>query len=122
FSPTSLSEYLGHDIGALTRVVDELERLGFVQRGRSREDRRAVEIAITPDGRDTAEAGKRVVVELLNRLVEPDKPAEIDSFIRQLQRFLLQMQEIEKVDAALEHPPAQVQPLSRRSRGRSGKV
>ncbi len=50
-SPTELSAHLGHDMGALTRVVDELEREGMVRRDRSQHDRRAVEIAITPEGR-----------------------------------------------------------------------
>ena len=58
-SPTELSAHLGHDMGALTRVVDELEREGMVRRDRSQRDRRAVEIAITPEGRRVALAGKQ---------------------------------------------------------------
>src|SRR5215469_9157021 len=45
-SATELSNELGYDMGALTRVVDELERRGLVRRERSRRDRRAVEIAV----------------------------------------------------------------------------
>src|SRR4029077_7923074 len=67
-SPTELSTHLGHDMGALTRVADELERAGMVRRDRSRHDRRAVEIAITPEGRRVAQAGKRLLVDLLNEL------------------------------------------------------
>lgn len=86
-SATQLSEHLGHDMGALTRVVDQLERRGFARRERSRRDRRAVEIAITPAGRRHAQSGKRVVVELLNRLVEPFTDHEIDTLVSLLQRL-----------------------------------
>jgi DNA-binding MarR family transcriptional regulator len=91
-SATQLSKELGHDMGALTRVVDELERRGLVRRERSRRDRRAVEIAVTAAGRRQATSGKRVMVELLNELIEPYTPAEIDTLIALLQRMLLHLQ------------------------------
>jgi DNA-binding MarR family transcriptional regulator len=91
-SATQLSRELGHDMGALTRVVDELERRGLVRRERSRRDRRAVEIAITAAGRRQAASAKRVMVELLNELVEPYTEAEIGTLIGLLQRMLLHLQ------------------------------
>jgi DNA-binding MarR family transcriptional regulator len=94
-SPTELSAQTGHDMGALTRVVDHLEREGLVVRERSQHDRRAVEIAITLEGRRLAQGGKRVVVELLNQLLGPYSKAEIEAFISLLQRFLTQMQEFQ---------------------------
>jgi DNA-binding MarR family transcriptional regulator len=92
-SATQLSAQMGHDMGALTRVVDQLERSGFAKRERSRRDRRAVEIAITAAGRRQALNAKRVVVELLNRLVEPFAGREIDPLIALLQRLLAHLQE-----------------------------
>jgi DNA-binding MarR family transcriptional regulator len=91
-SPSELSAQIGHDMGALTRVADHLERAGLVSRERSQHDRRAVEIAITPEGRRLASGGKRVIVDLLNKLVEPYTRTEIESFIALLQKFLVQMQ------------------------------
>jgi len=91
-SATQLSKELGHDMGALTRVVDELERRRLVRRERSRRDRRAVEIAVTAAGRRQAESAKRVMVELLNELVEPYSEAEIVTLIGLLQRLLLHLQ------------------------------
>jgi DNA-binding MarR family transcriptional regulator len=84
-------------MGALTRVVDELERRGFVRRERSRRDRRSVEIAITASGRRQAQNGKRLVVELLNQLVEPFGARETDTLIVMLQRLLLHLQDIAQV-------------------------
>lgn len=92
-SPTELSTHLGHDMGALTRVVDELQRAGMVRRDRAQHDRRAVEIAITAVGRRAALAGKRLMVELLNELVAPYSKAEVDTLISLLQRLLLRLQD-----------------------------
>ncbi|HMD58619.1 MAG TPA: MarR family transcriptional regulator [Steroidobacteraceae bacterium] len=103
-SATRLSEELGHDMGALTRVVDQLERLGFVRRERSRRDRRAVEIAITPAGRRQARSAKRVLLELLNQLVAPFSEREIDTLIVLLQRLMQHLQAAAGVEAAV--PPA----------------
>jgi DNA-binding MarR family transcriptional regulator len=86
-SATQLSRDLGHDMGALTRVVDELERRGLLRRERSRKDRRAVEIAITPEGRRVADEAKRVIVELLNELVQPYSLQELETLISLLQRL-----------------------------------
>ena len=98
-SPSELSAHLGHDMGALTRVADELERSGMVRRERSRRDRRAVELAITPDGRRQALAGKRLMVEVLNELVAPYSNTEVDILISLLQRLLLRLQDTAQLSA-----------------------
>ncbi|GAD21132.1 MarR family winged helix-turn-helix transcriptional regulator [Acidovorax sp. MR-S7] len=43
------------DAGGLTRLLDRLEAKGLCQRERSQEDRRVVNIALTPEGRAVAE-------------------------------------------------------------------
>ncbi len=43
------------DAGGLTRLIDRLEAKGLCQRERSLEDRRVVNIALTPEGRSVAE-------------------------------------------------------------------
>jgi DNA-binding MarR family transcriptional regulator len=105
-SATQLSAHLGHDMGALTRVVDELERRGFVRRERSSRDRRAVEIAITAAGRRQAQSAKRVIVELLNQLVEPYSDREIDTLICLLQRLLTHLQQAMVPKSATAQAPA----------------
>jgi DNA-binding MarR family transcriptional regulator len=87
-SATRLSSEIGHNMGALTRVVDELERRGYVKRQRSRRDRRAVEIAITATGAQHAQSARRVLVELLNQLVAPYTTQEVDTLIQLLQRLM----------------------------------
>jgi DNA-binding MarR family transcriptional regulator len=80
-------------MGALTRLADELERVGLVRRDRSEHDRRAVELAITPDGRRQALAGKRLMVELLNEIVAPYTNTEVDILVSLLQRLLSRLQD-----------------------------
>jgi DNA-binding MarR family transcriptional regulator len=111
-SPTELSMHLGHDMGALTRLVDELERAGMVRRGRSRHDRRAVEIAITPEGRRVAHAGKRLLLDLLNELVGPYSKAEVEAMISMLQQILSRLQDAARAAtrASPESAPARRRP------------
>ena len=101
-SATRLSKDVGHDMGALTRLVDELERRGLVRRDRSRKDRRSVEIAITPAGRRVAEDTKRLIVELLNGLAESFSEQELDALVSLLHRL---WQHLERA-AATESPEA----------------
>jgi len=110
-SATQLSEDLGHDMGALTRVVDQLERRGLVRRERSRHDRRAVEIAITAAGRRQALAAKRVIVGLNNALVAPYSDTEIATLIALLQRLLAHLQRAAaRFAPAGEAPPRPARP------------
>ena len=117
-SATQLSRELGYDMGALTRLVDELERRGLVRRERSRRDRRAVEIAVTAAGRRQAEGAKRVIVELLNELVESYSDAEIATLIDLMQRMLVRLQEEAAAGAAA--PPAKSHVARPRRKARSG--
>jgi DNA-binding MarR family transcriptional regulator len=114
-SATRLSSEIGHDMGALTRVVDELERRGFVKRERSTRDRRAVEIAITPAGRQQAQSARRVLVELLNQLVAPFSENEVDTLIQLLRRLMLHLLEAAHGEA----PPPKVRA---RAEGRKPKI
>jgi DNA-binding MarR family transcriptional regulator len=93
-SATQLSEDMGHDMGALTRVVDTLMRAGLVRRERSRRDRRAVEIALTAEGRRAVASTLPVIVNALNRLVEPFSKNEIQTLIALLQRLLARLESL----------------------------
>jgi DNA-binding MarR family transcriptional regulator len=115
-SATQLSRELGYDMGALTRVVDELERRALVRRERSRRDRRAVEIAITAAGRRQAESAKHVVVGLLNELVEPYSDAEVATLIELMQRMQVRLQEFAAAGAAEPAPASRIAHSRRKSK------
>jgi DNA-binding MarR family transcriptional regulator len=91
-SPTEISSHIGYDMGALTRIVDDLQEKKLVHRERSEKDRRAVQIALTPEGRRLAFSAKTAVLDLANELVEPYSKAETDMLISLLQRLLLHME------------------------------
>lgn len=126
---TELSAETCHDMGALTRIVDELEKVGLVRRERSERDRRVVQIALTPEGRRRLQDGKRLVVELLNSLVAPFSRQEIETLIVLLQRMMARLQEAEQTTSTPEpHQaarararPATDAPRPRQAR-RSGKA
>lgn len=71
-----LSARLGYDPSAIVGLVDELEKLGFVERRPAPDDRRSRIVVLTEEGRaflrDTDESGLRVT----NELLDPLKPAE----------------------------------------------
>ena len=118
-SATQLSRELCHDMGALTRVVDELERRGLVRRERSRRDRRAVEIAITAAGSREAESGKRVIVELLNELAGHYSATELTALVGLLQRMLSVLQSTADASATPPVPAVRVV-TGRQRRSKSG--
>jgi hypothetical protein len=86
-------------MGALTRIVDDLQKKQLVNRERSEHDRRAVHIALTPEGRRLAFSVKAAVVILANKLVEPYTKAETDTLISLLQRLLQHMEGVAKQKA-----------------------
>lgn len=49
-TPTELCKLLGCDSGAMTRLLDRIERKGMVRRTRNHEDRRTVRIVLTSKG------------------------------------------------------------------------
>jgi DNA-binding MarR family transcriptional regulator len=105
---SALSAETCHDMGALTRIVDDLEEEGLVRRARSEQDRRVVEITLTPEGRRHLQAGKRLVVELLNSLVGPFSRQELETLIELMQRLMMRLQEADRIA-----PTAQAQESSR---------
>jgi DNA-binding MarR family transcriptional regulator len=51
-SPSALSEYLGVTRGTASQTLIALEEKGYIERARSREDRRAVDLQLTQKGWD----------------------------------------------------------------------
>ncbi len=51
-TPSELAPILGCTTGALTRLLDKLERLGYLQRVPHPNDRRSLRLELTPSGRE----------------------------------------------------------------------
>jgi len=81
-----------HDSGALTRVIDQLAERGLVERERCSDDRRKVNLHLTPSGVATCERLIPLVVERLNAAVASFSRAELDELIRLLGKFITGME------------------------------
>jgi DNA-binding MarR family transcriptional regulator len=81
-----------HDSGALTRVIDQLAERGLVERRRSAQDRRKVDLHLTAAGRRTCEQLIPLVVDKLNRAVASFSRAEHAELVRLLEKFIAGMQ------------------------------
>lgn len=94
----ALARALDIDTGAVTRMIDRLERKGLVQRRRSTNDRRLVHLALTPEGRHAIGLVPFAIAEVLNLHLAGFSEREV----RQLKRFLSRM--IENGNASADSP------------------
>ena len=61
-----LARWLQVDAGAMTRLLDRLEKKGLCKRVRSTEDRRVVQVEITPEGEIAVAEVPAVLAEVMN--------------------------------------------------------
>jgi DNA-binding MarR family transcriptional regulator len=85
---SDLCAQLRHDSGALTRLIDQLEARGLVQRERSREDRRAVQLRLTDAGEATLTSLLPKVVNKLNFALRDFTRAEAAELHRLLTKLI----------------------------------
>jgi len=97
---SDIASDLGHDSGALTRVVDQLERRGYLQRNRSAKDRRVVELRLTASGRAIIDQLLPLVVDHTNAALAPLSKSEFVQLRSYLVRLLDHAQDDNAVPAA----------------------
>jgi len=84
---SDLCRSMAHDNGAITRMLDQLESRGFVERERSQQDRRVVKLSITDAGRAKLTELTPPFIENLNRVLDPfsaDEFAELNRLLGKL--------------------------------------
>ena len=84
---TELARDLGHDKGAMTRLVDQLEERGWVRRERTTQDRRCINLALTEEGVAVALRCKRQVVARWNEWLADWPADDVRTLIRLLQKL-----------------------------------
>lgn len=84
----AVAREMGIDASAVTRMLDRLESRGLITRERSCEDRRAVHLALTPQGVDLARQLPPIYNEVLGLMLGDLEPAEIDTLKHTLRRIL----------------------------------
>ena len=77
------------DPGAATRMLDRLEKKGFVSRSRSTEDRRVVNVTLTESGRQVADEVPRVLSQVLNEHLAGFSHDEWQTLLSLLRRMLV---------------------------------
>jgi DNA-binding MarR family transcriptional regulator len=84
-----IAEQLVAEVPDMTRLLDRLERLGYVTRERSREDRRMVKVSLTNKGADAVRSLKEPIRQFhhrqLGRLSE-EKLGELKSALEEVMR------------------------------------
>ena len=85
---SSVCSVLAHDPGAMTRKIDGLEKRGLVRRVRSADDRRAIKLELTAEGRKLYPKVLSIGVQLANDLVRGLSKAEVKQLEGMLKRML----------------------------------
>ena len=87
-TPFELSKVLGIDTGLMTRMLDKLEAKELLQRSRSLEDRRVVNLALTEKGEEVAAQIPAIAPDVLNAHLKNFSKAEFEELRRLLRKFL----------------------------------
>jgi DNA-binding MarR family transcriptional regulator len=115
---SDISREFRHDSGALTRVIDQLERRGLLARHRSTSDRRVVELAVTAKGERTIEELLPVVVGQMNEALAPFNRAEFAQLKSHLERLVDHVQQLEGAPHA-SGPSKRPRPRGKRAAARA---
>lgn len=95
-----LARVVCHDTGAITRLLDRLQAKGLVQRVRSDEDRRVINLVLTEEGKDVAAEVPRIIAQLANDVLTGFSPEEFEQFKDLLKRALSNARAINAGDAS----------------------
>ena len=90
---SDLCREMRHDNGALTRLLDQLEERGYVERQRSKQDRRVVDLQITEAGLLKVEELTPLVVENLNTILDPFSTEEFSQLTGLLNKLKTRLEE-----------------------------
>ena len=86
---STVCSFLAHDPGAMTRKIDGLEKRGLVRRVRSEQDRRAIKLELTPEGRKLYPKALAIGVAVANDFLHGFTKAEAKQLEGMLKRMLV---------------------------------
>jgi DNA-binding MarR family transcriptional regulator len=85
---SSVCSVLSHDPGAMTRKIDALEKRGLLKRVRDPDDRRAIKLELTAEGKKLYPKLLGVAVDIANEFLQGFTKAEVRSLEDMLKRIL----------------------------------
>jgi DNA-binding MarR family transcriptional regulator len=88
-SSSSLCRSVSYDPGAMTRMLDRLERKNLIRRVRCSEDRRVARLALTDEGKKIYPQLVERAAAVLNRRLRGFSPSDVKQLEELLQRMLL---------------------------------
>ena len=86
-TPAELSRLLHYDPGAMTRLIDRLEKKNIVKRAPSDADRRSVVVSLTEQGRALYPEIRPLIIDVLNHMLRGFSQTEV----KQLENLLLRV-------------------------------
>lgn len=86
--PSNLASLLRLRLPNLIKILNELESSGFIRRNRSKSDRRAIELMLTPKGTKLIEEGARLTDSYNRKMLAPLTEAEQRTLLELLNRML----------------------------------
>jgi DNA-binding MarR family transcriptional regulator len=86
--PSDICRTVAHDPGAMTRVIDRLEEKNLVRRTRDADDRRALKLELTAEGRALYPKVVAIAVGVINDLLEGFTKVEVRQMENLLKRML----------------------------------
>ena len=101
-NPSDICTQYRHNSGALTRVIDQLEEKGFIERLRRDRDRRKVELQLTDAGREVIGSLVPLVVEQLNLALEDFSSDDVQQLTRLLLKFNTSLEHLAERNAVSE--------------------
>lgn len=93
---SELCQIMWHDTGALTRLLDQLEERGYVERQRSTTDRRVVQLQLTTAGRRKTNELMPLVVDRINTALAAFSKTEFEQFMQLLKKLIGSLREMEQ--------------------------
>jgi DNA-binding MarR family transcriptional regulator len=118
-TPFELSRVMSYDSGSMTRLLDRLEKKGFVVRSRSDADRRMVRLELTPQGHEAAQQLPALGAGVLNEQLRGFSAADHATLLALLGRFIANgigaetgascglEQPLESQEASSQEPPSE---------------
>ena len=87
-SASGLCRGVSYDPGAMTRMIDRLEKKGLVRRVRRGDDRRKVDLELTAEGKAVRPKLIAAIVKVLNHRLRGFSKAEVEQFTGFLRRMV----------------------------------
>jgi DNA-binding MarR family transcriptional regulator len=95
-SPGEIARDLSHNTGATTRMLDQLEARGLLERHRDPTDRRGVTLTITPAGHSIVRDYHQGLADLTDRILADFDPSEVQVLMFLLRRVMGALEAIDK--------------------------